>query len=290
MSIVADCKAKYKAFRAWQHRPYTVAPLSAEQHDCLTCGTHYQGNYCPRCGQSAKIGRYSFKKAFLLFIDVWGIGNRGMFRSLRDLVLRPGYMIRDYLSGMQMAYFPPFKMLFLLTTVSILFNVYGINIHGEKWSYEQEKEKNITMMEEEKAKKNDPVDKEYTEKLWNGFTLVEDITEKYPGAVALSSVVFFTLFLYPFFRKSKAIPSLSFPEFLIAMVFIANMQSIYEIVMRFFCIKSASEYSLFMTVIPMKQLSGFSWLRTILSMISSVLIMAILIIVILVAFIIINFL
>ena len=104
--------------------------MSEDEHDCTTCGTHFTGNYCPRCGQSAKIGRYSFKKAFLLFLDVWGLGNRGMFRTLRDLLLRPGYMIRDYLQGMQMAYFPPFKMFFLLVTLSLLVDS-GLNIFGE---------------------------------------------------------------------------------------------------------------------------------------------------------------
>ena len=93
-------KEKYKRFREWQQQPHQVAPLSEAFHNCATCGTHYQGNYCPRCGQSAAIGRYSAKKAFLLFLDVWGLGNRGMFRSLRDLLFRPGYMIRDYLQGM----------------------------------------------------------------------------------------------------------------------------------------------------------------------------------------------
>ena len=118
---------KYRRFREWQQQPHQVAPLSQEAHDCPTCGTHFEGNYCPRCGQSARIGRYSFKKAFLLFLDVWGLGNRGMFRTLRDLILRPGYMIRDYLQGMQMAYFPPFKMLFLLTALSLLVGT-GLNI------------------------------------------------------------------------------------------------------------------------------------------------------------------
>jgi hypothetical protein len=49
------------------------------------------------------VGRFSFKKAALLFLDVWGVGNRSMFRSIRDLMLRPGFVIRDYLSGMQSA-------------------------------------------------------------------------------------------------------------------------------------------------------------------------------------------
>ena len=105
---------RYKRYKEWKLQPHQVATLSEEQHECATCGIRYNGNYCPRCGQSAKIGRYSFKNAFLLFLDVWGLGNRGMFRSIRDLILRPGYMIRDYLRGMQMAYFPPFKMFFLL--------------------------------------------------------------------------------------------------------------------------------------------------------------------------------
>ena len=125
-----NLKEKYREFKEWQLRPYQVAPLIPQEHTCATCGTTFQGNYCPRCGQSARIGRYSLKSAFLLFLDVWGLGNRSMFRSVRDLLLRPGYMIRDYLSGMQMAYFPPFKMYFLLIALSMIVDS-GFNIKGE---------------------------------------------------------------------------------------------------------------------------------------------------------------
>lgn len=120
-------KEKYERFKEWQIKPYEVAQLTAEKHECATCHTEFHGNYCPRCGQKSTIGRYSFKTAFLTFLDVWGLGNRGMFRTIRDLLLRPGYMIRDYLSGMQMAYFPPFKMFFLVITLSVLVDS-GLNI------------------------------------------------------------------------------------------------------------------------------------------------------------------
>ena len=66
----------------------------------------------------------------LLFLDVWGMGNRGMFRTLRDLILRPGYLIRDYISGMQMVYFPPFKLLFLLTALLLVVDS-GVILKGE---------------------------------------------------------------------------------------------------------------------------------------------------------------
>ena len=62
---------RYKRFKEWEQQPHQVAPLSEDHHECATCGTHYEGNYCPRCGQSAKIGRYSFKNAILLYLDVW---------------------------------------------------------------------------------------------------------------------------------------------------------------------------------------------------------------------------
>ena len=88
-TIMKRLGEKWRAFRQWQQKPYEVAPLSEVHHTCATCGTEYQGNYCPRCGQSSRIGRYSLKNAFLLFLDVWGLGNRGMFRTLRDLILRP---------------------------------------------------------------------------------------------------------------------------------------------------------------------------------------------------------
>jgi hypothetical protein len=145
-------KEKYHAFKEWQKRPYQVAPLNPQEHTCATCGTTFHGNYCPRCGQSSRIGRYSLKSTFLLFLDVWGLGNRGMFRSIRDLMFRPGYMIRDYLSGMQMAYFPPFKMYFLLIAFSMLVDS-GLNIKGENRIDQaiESYQKGIDVVNEEKA-------------------------------------------------------------------------------------------------------------------------------------------
>ena len=121
--LVSNKKRKVllRAFHFWQLRPAKIPPLSETLNTCSSCGTSFQGNFCPRCGQSAKVGRFSLRKTILLFLDEWGLGNRNLlFRCLRDLMLRPGYMIRDYLSGMQSAYFSPFKLFFLLTAFSLI--------------------------------------------------------------------------------------------------------------------------------------------------------------------------
>lgn len=273
-----EIKERYKAFRKWQQRPYEVAPLSEEEHECPTCHTNYTGNYCPRCGQSARIGRYSFRTALLLFFDVWGLGNRGMFRTLRDLILRPGYMIRDYLSGMQMAYFPPFKMLFLLTTLSILV-AHGLNISGTSQRERQRQEIiSIQVKPSEHPDKETEAEMEFNKK-W--IDKLYDIQDRYPNLLSLGFIVLMSSFYYIFFRKSKSIPGMRFSEFFIGMVYTANMLSIYETVMTFFCLPTQYvSWAAALTVIPLKQLSGFTWKRTILSMAGAMALMGVLLVII----------
>lgn len=262
---------KYRRFREWQQQPHQVAPLSQEAHDCPTCGTHFEGNYCPRCGQSARIGRYSFKKAFLLFLDVWGLGNRGMFRTLRDLILRPGYMIRDYLQGMQMAYFPPFKMLFLLTALSLLVGT-GLNIKRQDRSqivYEEIMQSvnqalnNTNQNTEEKntQKAQDKVQQTNSD----SSQVVYAWVMKHVTIVMILVLLLFSGPLYLFFRKSPAYPDIKYSEFFVTMVYTTNMLDIYSIVLSFFCINFIAETFIYvLTIIPLKQLSGYSYGVTIL--------------------------
>lgn len=117
----------------------------------LTLSQQAEGSADGGHHQRSRLGRYSFKNAFLLFLDVWGLGNRGMFRTLRDLILRPGYMAYDYLKGMMMAYFPPFKLFFLLIALSLLvesgFNVRRVNRLEESMElYDKMEMENTTIM------------------------------------------------------------------------------------------------------------------------------------------------
>ena len=250
-------KNKYKVFRRWQRMPHHVAPMSKAETDCPTCHTHYAGNYCPRCGQSAKVSRFSIKSALLNFIDVWGMGNRGMYHSLRDLILRPGYMIRDYLDGMRMAYFPPFKMLFILTTFSLIVN-YGFNI--KRTTYDEHRQDALIHVDQTAA--NDKESKEIGHK---AFRLINNFQQKYPNMASLLTVVLMSVFLFPFFRRMKTRTDLRYTELLVAMIYSANMMTLYEIVIMFFCLPS-SLYILVphtMLLLPLKQMSGYSWLKTI---------------------------
>lgn len=274
------------AFHQWQLQPYQVNPMSEERHVCQTCETEFQGNYCPRCGQSAKIGRYSFKTALLSFLDVWGLGNRGMFRTLRDLLFRPGYMIRDYIKGMQMAYFPPFKMFFLLAALSLLV-ANGLNIKGyhseEKANQEEALEK--YMQDQQEIKEKEGTD-DFTYILVNTFGKVLEVTYRFalwsPALFALSWLMIMSVFLYPFFRYCPNIPDLRYSEFFVAIVYTTNMYTIYSIVFDFFCLNLMSSWSLLLTLVPLKQLSGYSWKRMFFYMIVAFVSVVIIVVVVLV--------
>ena len=276
---------RYKRYREWKLEPHQVAPLSEEQHECATCGTHYEGNYCPRCGQSARIGRYSFKKAILLFLDVWGLGNRGMFRSIRDLILRPGYMIRDYLRGMQMAYFPPFKMFFLLLALWLVVDS-GLNIQLVNRDKQNEKEteqifsrfkpkvsQNATDDKADEKKNGILFTKEEKEKMFNQEYKqkegeVGDWIEQHSSLLVLAGLLLFSLPLYLLFRRSPAIPDLRLSECFVAMVYITDMILIYGIIPSLLCFSVKAEIyydllSLLLAIIPIKQLSGYSYFSTI---------------------------
>ena len=256
-----DLVEKWKAFCEWQRRPSHIPQMVEEHHRCGTCGQEFQGNYCPCCGQSAKIGRYSFKNALLLFLDVWGMGNRGMFRTLRDLILRPGYLIRDYISGMQMAYFPPFKLLFLLTALLLVVDS-GVNLKGEDYlaNYHEKTVKTGNSF----AKKDKQKETTRDERWDRVIVKLREFRESNPAFFWVALLFVLSLPLYLFFRKCPNIPDLRFSELLIAMVYTWGMHTIYEIVLTFFCVydDTVSEVALLLFIIPLKQLSGFKWWRT----------------------------
>ncbi len=272
-----------RAFRIWQRRPHEVAPLSEATHKCASCATVFQGNYCPRCGQSAQIGRFSFTKAFRLFLDVWGIGNRSMTRTIRDLLLRPGYMIRDYLKGMQSAYFPPFKMFFLLTALSLLVDHgFSLNDEGQQERAEvtstifEDYDDNQSLSKDEKVVM-DRVQMAFT-KLISTLKMIE---RKNQPIFALLMLVLFYLPLYYFIRKSPVIPDLRYSEFTVALVYISNMTSIYSILGDLLHSMLFDILWVVMAIVAIRQLSGFSVRKVlwyvILTFLISVLIMVVLI-------------
>ena len=118
MSSIQD---KYRRFRQWQENPFDYQD-SADRHVCCNCGGEADNNYCPRCGQKAVYGPITWSSVWQGIMDVWGVGTRSLPYSLWQLIWRPGYMIRDYISGKRQVSFPPVKMLVVVALMLVLVN------------------------------------------------------------------------------------------------------------------------------------------------------------------------
>ena len=88
--------------------------------------------------------------------------------------------------------------------------------------------------------------------------------KRFPSIFILILLMYVSGCLYFFFRHSPNVPDMRYPEFFISLVYIANMFTIYSIVFDFFCLTTLSSCSIILTLIPLKQMSGYSWWRTIL--------------------------
>ena len=175
-------------------------------------------------------------------------------------------MIRDYISGMQMAYFPPFKLLFLLTALLLVVES-GVNLRGKDHlaSY-HEQTVNYGDNIAEKNEKKEITRKEQWERASDKCIVkYREFRENSPAFFKLSLLFVISIPLFLFFRKSPNISDLRFSELLVAMVYTWGMCDIYEIVLRFLGAPgNICEATFLLPIIPLKQLSGFKWWRTIL--------------------------
>jgi hypothetical protein len=142
----------------------------------------------------------------------------------------------------------------------------GVNLKGNNY-FAKFHEKTVTIdnAHTEKSKQEETTRMEQWDKAADFFIVkVRGFRENNPAFFWLSLLSILSLPLYLFFRKSPAIPDLRYSELLIALVYTWGMQDIYEIVLTFFGVYegNVSDAVYLLSIIPLKQLSGFKWWRT----------------------------
>ncbi len=99
---------------------------------CKNCGHSFEGKYCNHCGQSAKTHRIDGK---FLWEDVQhGIihYDKGITFTLKQLYLKPGYVIRDYIHGKRVHHFRPVSLCIILASIyALVYHLLNINLIDE---------------------------------------------------------------------------------------------------------------------------------------------------------------
>ncbi|MGM9694481.1 MAG: DUF3667 domain-containing protein [Alloprevotella sp.] len=256
--------------------PPSVAPdvLNAPHRRCLNCGTEFEGNFCPLCGQSAGVKRFTVKSVLTSTLDVWGMGNRSMPRTIFRLFFHPGKMIGDYLDGKRMPYFPPVKMLFVLCIFFALANL------GEH-TLSQVADLPQTIFQGEQPEQYEAI-KDRTildtglgsitfENSINAFKSAAKWFDSHKAVSLLLLHLFFTFFTWLVFRKAPARPRTTLAENFFIQVFISGqMVTLSLLHTLLFGHKSGSVFYplpgwlLFLLFTwDFKELFGYGWRKTV---------------------------
>ena len=243
--------------------------------ECLNCHTEFIGNYCPSCGQPASTQRFTVKKALMATLEVWGMGNRSLPRTVLHLIYRPGQMIGEYLDGKRMPFFPPVKMLFVLC----IFFAVESSLLGEKTISEQ-----ITSsMNDEALKKDLKENSNNTVVNFNGKKIsteemmmtVKDIVvwmDKHKAVELICLHSFFMLFAWMVFRKSPIRPKSTLAEHFFTQVFMSGQMMALSIIYLPIFSNGKEDYTFYplpwwllfiLFVWDYKYIFGYKWKTTI---------------------------
>ncbi len=100
------------------------------EKDCLNCGTQVQGRYCHVCGQENVVPKESFWSLTTHFVyDILHFDGK-FFYTLKYLLLRPGFVARQYVDGKRTSFLHPIRMYLFTSAVFFLafFSLVGEDI------------------------------------------------------------------------------------------------------------------------------------------------------------------
>ena len=122
----ADGRERFgKQMRA-SRRIFDVSGQASRLGNCENCGSPLHGKYCRDCGQRRDSPIRSLPRLMREALDHMFSADSRLWRTLRDLLLRPGALTRRYLNGGRVHYTPPFRLYILLSLIFFL----GLSLLG----------------------------------------------------------------------------------------------------------------------------------------------------------------
>lgn len=103
---------------------------------CKNCSDTLTDNFCSHCGQAADTGRINMHFLWEEIQSQIFSFDKGILYTSKELFLRPGASIREYLAGKRVTHIKPIALVILLTGVfSLLYSALDINmLNSEFWT------------------------------------------------------------------------------------------------------------------------------------------------------------
>ncbi len=102
-----------------------------EDKTCQNCGYVVRKRFCPKCGQENIETRQSFHYLFIHFIEDLVHYDGSFWKTLKNLLFKPGILTREYLQGKRKEYVAPVK-LYIFVSFFVFFVGGAINTFTDK--------------------------------------------------------------------------------------------------------------------------------------------------------------
>ena len=97
--------------------PVAATISAAPDARCANCGADVTGRYCSACGQKVEYRSHSLWNFIVQATEVLTHGDSRLWRTLGPLMLRPGFLTQQFLSGHRASYLPPFRLYIFLSVI-----------------------------------------------------------------------------------------------------------------------------------------------------------------------------
>lgn len=88
---------------------------------CLNCGAHLVGRYCQDCGQENVEPKQSLWHLIVHFFNDFTHFDGKLFSTLKLLLLKPGFLSKEYVLGRRIKYLDPIRMYIFISAVFLFF-------------------------------------------------------------------------------------------------------------------------------------------------------------------------
>lgn len=101
-----------------------MTPSPSDQHTCKSCGNTFTGLYCNQCGEKVILPQDRSLRTFMSGILVaLTFADSKFLKSIRLVVLRPGFLSKEFAEGRRVNYLRPMSLFFLLNLVYFIFPI-----------------------------------------------------------------------------------------------------------------------------------------------------------------------
>lgn len=105
-----------------------------ENKTCLNCNYVVENKFCPNCGQENTETRQSFHYLFTHFVEDLTHYDGSFWKTIKNLLFKPGFLTKEYLEGKRKKFVPPVKLYIFISFVTFLLPslLPNVTIFGKK--------------------------------------------------------------------------------------------------------------------------------------------------------------